>query len=104
VDNLSKLELQGLPRVIWKFLPLPEEQGSDSKWLAHNAAAHGQELDYIDAFQSHYKSLARPIAMAQARVWVYGPYTDCGVQRQQWSWWPEAVVCAVPTQSSSDMH
>jgi hypothetical protein len=30
VDDLSQPELQGLPRVIWKFLPLPAEQGSDS--------------------------------------------------------------------------
>lgn len=71
VDDLSGRELQGLPRVVWQGLPFPAEQGSDSipqnAWLTMRLPTE-RKLDYIDAFQSHYKSLARPMAMAQQKA------------------------------------
>lgn len=77
VDNLSNPLFQALPRVIWKGLPLPAEQGSDSipqnGWLTMRLPT-ATKLDYIDAFQSHYRNLARPIASAQVRTWMQGPY------------------------------
>jgi hypothetical protein len=77
VDNLSKPELQALPKVIWQSLPFQAENGADSipqnSWLTMRLPTE-TVLDYIDTFQSHYRSIAKPIAMAQPGQWMHGPY------------------------------